>query len=293
MRRRRRTSGALFVNILGGFRVAAPRAGDVVILERRKTRALLAMLALQPGRLMPRGRLMAQLWSSQTEDTARHGLRQCLFELRGALADVDVDAIYVENDGIGLDASRVVVDAVRFEKLIGQGTVVALNEAISLYQGDLLDGFRVEEPAFEEWLRAERERLRSRAVEALKKLLAEHMRTRATDAAIHAAVRLLTFEPFDERVHRALMQLYADSGRPSIALRQYELCVDVLRRELGIEPRKRLKVPDIRPDRAKPRAHMIRSRGSSLSRPTTPLIGRHGDLEWFGALWERACQGQP
>jgi DNA-binding SARP family transcriptional activator/tetratricopeptide (TPR) repeat protein len=307
MRRRRRSSGALFVNILGGLRVAAPRAGDVVILERRKTRALLAMLALQPGRLMPRGRLMAQLWSSQTEDTARHGLRQSLFELRGALAKVDVDAIYAENDGIGLDASRVVVDAVRFEKLIGRGTIVALNEAISLYQGDLLDGFRVEEPAFEEWLRAERERLRARAVDAMKKLLAEHVRTRATDAAIHVAVRLLTFEPFDERVHRALMQLYADSGRPSSALRQYELCVDVLRRELGVEPEtetrelyrrllfergKRLKAP-VRPDHAKPRAHMIRSRGASLSRPMTPLIGRLGDLKWFNALWKRACQGQP
>src|SRR6185436_17112167 len=92
------------------------------------------------------------------------------------------------------------------------------------------------EPAFEDWLRVERERLRFQAVGVMKKLLAHHVRQKATDSAIQITVRLLALEPLDEAVHRALMQLYSKSGRRSAALRQYEDCVDLLSRELQTEP---------------------------------------------------------
>src|SRR5207244_2625849 len=51
-----------------------------------------------------------------------------------------------------------------------------------------------------------------------------------------AGLRLLTLDPLQEPMHRALMQLYVDAGRRPAALRQYQLCVDVLRRELDVEP---------------------------------------------------------
>jgi len=308
MSRRRVSSGALFVNLLGCFRVAGPRADNVLILDRRRTRALLAMLAMEAGRLVPRGRLTAQLWSSHTDDTARHGLRQSLFELRQALAKANLDAIHLEGDGIALDPSRVVVDAVRFDRLTGQRTIQALTDAVALYQGDFLDGFRLEEPAFEDWLHANRERLRSRAIEALRRLLAEHARRGVTDAAIEVAVRLLSFDPCDESVHRTLMRLYGESGRYTAALRQYELCTDRLKSELGVEPdadtrelhRRLVSQRNNRPnardsstesEKASPRAP--RPRRASMSRPTTPLIGRYGDLNWFAAVWKRASRGHP
>src|SRR5262249_4808796 len=162
MSRVRSNPGSLFVNLLGGFRVAAPRAENTLVLERKKTRALLAVLALAPKRIVSRARLTTLLWADQNEDIARHGLRQCLLDLRHALASGRVAAIRAEADLIGLEPSRVVVDVEQFERLASQGTADALNDAAGLYQGDLLEGFYVEEPAFEEWLRVERERLRSR-----------------------------------------------------------------------------------------------------------------------------------
>src|SRR5207237_4439937 len=133
----------------------------------------------------------AYLWSSQTDDAGRHGLRQCLLDLRHALAKAGVEAIRSESDGIALDPSRVVVDAARFEELTARNGVDALNEAMTLYQGDLLEGLRLEDPAFEDWLQVNRERLRSRAVGALRKLLAEHVRAKDTDVAVLVALRLL------------------------------------------------------------------------------------------------------
>ena len=185
---------------------------------------------------MSRGKLTALLWADQSEDVARHSLRQCLLDLRHALSKANVDAIRADGDLISLQPSSVVVDVASFERLTNQSTTNALNQAMSLYQGDLLEGFSLDEQAFEDWLQIARERLRSRAVQVLRKLLADRVRAKVPEDAIDIGIRLLTFEPFDETVHRTLMHLYAESGRRSTALRQYEACVELLSRELRVEP---------------------------------------------------------
>src|SRR6185369_3312384 len=57
-----------------------------------------------------------------------------------------------------------------------------------------------------------------------------------TERAIQTAVRLLGLDPLQEGVHRTLMRLYARQGRRGAALKQYQVCVGALQRELGIEP---------------------------------------------------------
>jgi DNA-binding SARP family transcriptional activator len=47
---------------------------------------------------------------------------------------------------------------------------------------------------------------------------------------------LTTQEPTREEAHEGLMRLYALSGRPSEALRQYEILEEAFTRELGTEP---------------------------------------------------------
>lgn len=47
---------------------------------------------------------------------------------------------------------------------------------------------------------------------------------------------LLGARPVDETAHRALMSVYARKHRYALALRQYQLCREVLNRELGVEP---------------------------------------------------------
>src|SRR5512145_1364619 len=136
------------INLLGGFHATGLRASDVLSLERKKTRALLALLALEPAKALPRGKLTAMLWSEDTEDTARHGLRQCLLDLRHALARLNVEVLLADGDRVGLDANRLVVDVVRFERCLTRDTREALEEAIGLYHGDLLEGFSVDEGPF-------------------------------------------------------------------------------------------------------------------------------------------------
>jgi DNA-binding SARP family transcriptional activator len=306
--RRGSSPGSLFVNLLGGFQLAGPRTEDPLRLDRKKTRALLAVLALVPGRLVPRGKLMTLLWEEHSEPIARHRLRQCLLDVRQALARCKVDAIRIDGDLIGLEPSRVIVDVSRFEQLVAESSIGALEEALALYRGDLLEGLTVTAPSFEDWLQIERERLRTHAVNALRTLLEHYVGAKVADGAVRVALRLLELEPFDESAHRALIRLYAESGRRSAALRQYEQCVETLRRELGADPvaetrelYRRLvsgraesaSVPAIGRSPRKPASPASKVAVVFASSVGTPLIGRDVELTWLEELQKRAECGQP
>ncbi len=225
----------LTFNLLGGFEV---RLGDGrgLPVPTNKAQALLAYLALPPGRAHPRDKLAALLWGERGDEQARHSLRQALVAIRKALVGVRPLPLLVEGESIALDPAAIDVDAAAFERLVAEGTPAALEEAAALYHGDLLAGLGVSEPSFEQWLLGERERLREVAIEALAKLLRHQTSTGTIEAAIQTAVRSLALDPWQEAVHRTLMRLYLGQGRRGMALRQYQFCVSVLQRELGTEP---------------------------------------------------------
>ena len=73
--------------------------------------------------------------------------------------------LVAEAQAVALQPAAVDVDVLTFEKLVAEGTAEAFERAATLYQGELLEGLSVDEPPFEEWLLAERERLRELAQE--------------------------------------------------------------------------------------------------------------------------------
>src|SRR5439155_17460270 len=91
-------------------------------------------------------------------------------------------------------------------------------------------------PPFEEWLLGEREALRDLALSSLARILASQRDGDDPAGALHTALRLLALDPLQEVVHRTVMRLQTAQGRRDAALRQYQTCVDVLQRELGVEP---------------------------------------------------------
>lgn len=222
----------LALTLLGGFQ-ARQGSGPALTLPTKKAQALLAYLALRPGQAHPRDKLAARLWGDASDAQARDSLRHTLAALRKALP---ATTLVTEGATVALNPAAVQVDVATFEQDVGTGTPEALERAVSLYQGDLLEGLAVSEPGFEEWLLAERERLRELALEALAKLLAHQSKAETTERAIQTAVRLLALDPLQEVVHRALMRLYARQGRRAAALRQYQVCLGILQRELGAEP---------------------------------------------------------
>jgi DNA-binding SARP family transcriptional activator len=220
--------------VFGGFE--ARLASGAAVNLPRKARALLGYLALRPGQPHARDKLATLLWGDRGDAQARTSLRQSLGVLRRTLVAAAPSTLLFEGKNVTLNPEAVEVDAVTFERLVAAETPAALEEAVALYAGDLLEGFDPIAAPFEEWLVAERERLRELALEALAKLLRHQSEARVPERAIQTALRLLALDPLQEPVHRTLMRLYARHGRRANALRQYQVCVEVLQRELGVEP---------------------------------------------------------
>src|SRR5262245_31318519 len=202
----------LRLRLLGGFE-ARLGTGPALGFPTRKAQALLAYLALGPDAGHPREKLTSLLWSDSGERQARQSLRQALFNLRKTLAAAGGSAVLVEGDAVGLASSAIEVDARLFERAAHEGTRAAMERAVTLYAGDLLEGLAVNEPVFEEWLVAERERLRELARGAVTALLAEQTRAGLLQPAVQTALRLLALDPLEEAGHRSLMRLYARQGR--------------------------------------------------------------------------------
>ena len=219
------------LKLLGGFdsRLAS---GPVLDIAARKTRALLAYLALPAGRAHTRDKLVGLLWSDRADEQARSSLRQALTELGKAFGAAEPLPLIKARDTVALDPAIVGVDALDFERLATSNLIGELRRATALYAGDLLDGLDIRDEAFEEWLAAERQRLRALAVAAFKKLLTQE----SGPSAIAVAHRLLALDPLQEEGHRALMRLHAAAGETGTALRQYELCRDMLKNELNAAP---------------------------------------------------------
>ena len=230
----RHDSPRLSLSLLGPWS-AALRPGSALVLPGRKPQALLAYLALSPGPPQPRARLMTLLWGEQEERLAGQSLRRALYLIRRALGAAE-DLLISAGDTVGLEAGAIDVDVREFERLAAVDDPDGLEQALVLYRGELLEGLDVGSAGFEDWLRGQRERMFEVAVQVGGQLLARQTGDGRLEPAVQTAVRLLALEPAEEPVHRALMRLYARLGRRAAALRQYQLCVEVLRREHRVEP---------------------------------------------------------
>src|SRR5262245_38506973 len=278
----------LTLRLFGGFQARQGERG--LTFPTRKAQALLAYLAVRPEQDYTRNKLAAMLWGSAGKEQARQSLRQSLSAIRRILSPFHPGIVVVEGDRVTLDRSAIDVDIAQFERLASLESPKELQQAAALYVGDLLDGFDVSEDPFEEWLRSERARLRESAVHVLTRLVPHQARSGSPESAIQFAGRLLALDPLREETHRTLMRLYARQGRLGDALRQYQACVNVLRRDLGVDPAEETRrvyreiVPRRRPIvstqlRAHARAEARESGGRLLgSASHIPLINRQEEL---------------
>jgi DNA-binding SARP family transcriptional activator len=220
-----------------------------------KAQALVCYLAVT-GRQQPRQTLAGLLWGELDDVDAGANLRVVLSNLNRLLAPF----LVVTRQTVTLNpASRRWVDVAAFEaQTAPAATTSQLQEAVTLYGGDFLDGFSARNaPAFDEWLVGRREWLRHRAIQALWRLAGAHIRRGDHAAAIDGLTGLLALEPWLEDAHRQLIRLLALEGQRSAALLQYETCRRLLRDELGVEPMpettelyRRVRLGDIRLDLA-------------------------------------------
>ena len=238
--------------VLGSLQVLIDDT-PVTRFESDKVCALLAYLAVEADRPHRREALAGLLWPDYPEQTARHNLRQALFNLRLALGDHSARPPYllISRDTIQFNcASDFSLDLAQFNAIffnceenrsrcIEDCSIRAahLEEIVKLYHGEFLQHFFLEDSAeFEEWALVQRESLHRCVLDAYRYLANYYELHQDFQAMRRHAIRQLELDPWQEEVHCQLMRALALDGQRSAALAQYETCRRVLAEELGVEP---------------------------------------------------------
>jgi DNA-binding SARP family transcriptional activator/TolB-like protein len=203
-------------------------SSESVLPVGRKTRALLAVVALSAPRAALRGRLADLLWSRRPEEQARASLRQEIHRLLEALAPAGTDILTVTRDHLTLRPGAAWID-------VDQVLRASVEEpgALSLLDGVLLEDLNGVDPSFDAWLAVERDRLRDHG-----RALAEDLLRGLTDpdVTIPAAQQVLRIDRTHEGAWRALMKAHAARGERGIAIQAYDRCRSVLADLLNAVP---------------------------------------------------------
>lgn len=233
-------SAALELFTLGGLSLKL--GGEAVSgLASRKAEALLVYLA-STQRPHSRDALADLLWDERSQAQAQNNLRVLLSSLRQRLGPHLL--ITRQTVALNLEAAHW-LDAAEMQAHLAavrqygasRDAAVHLEQAVSLYRGDFLEGvFWRDCQRFEEWVVVERERLQRLVLEALEALAVFHLHRQEYDRGIAHATRLLALDPLRESAHRQMMRLLARQGQRGAALAQYETCRQTLADELGLEP---------------------------------------------------------
>jgi WD40 repeat protein/DNA-binding SARP family transcriptional activator len=224
------------------FRLLGPlevRAGDgPVPIGGPKQRTLLALLLLQPNRVVTVDRLTDAMWGSEPPATARNTLQTYVRHLRKALG---AERIEHRSAGYVLVTDPNDVDLVRFESLVDEAhrltcadparAVVAFREAIGLWRGPALDDL-AEQPS----LRPEIARLEESRLAVVEEMVSTDLTLGRDRELVPELETLVHHHPFRERLWGQLMIALYRSGRQGDALAAYQRARRVLVEELGIDP---------------------------------------------------------
>ncbi|MGA4990800.1 BTAD domain-containing putative transcriptional regulator [Nonomuraea bangladeshensis] len=224
------------VGLLGPFEV---RGGDGGLVEVPgvRLRALLAALALEPGKIVNRSRLVEWIWGERPPADEVNALQALVSRLRRVLPDGVVEA---DAGGYRLLLSAEAVDVCRFEDLVGRARAAEpaeraelLRTALGLWRGAAMAEIG---PRDSELFEAAVVRLDELRVAALGDRVEADLKLGRGAELVSELTDLVATYPLREGFVAALMRALAEAGRGNEALTVYQRTRERLADELGADP---------------------------------------------------------
>src|SRR5438105_6528814 len=113
------------VGLLGGLEVLDADEQNVTIAGA-KLRALVAVLALHAGRVVPTEQIVDALWGENPPAAVRNGLQGLASKLRRALGSTEL--VVMRGGGYALEVAPEAIDVHRFEQLVAAGQAAAADD---------------------------------------------------------------------------------------------------------------------------------------------------------------------
>lgn len=234
--------GRVDVSLLGPTEVCDAHGGPIE-LPRGRSRALLALLALSPRRVVSTDRLIAELWGTSppaTVVTALHGLVSVLrkhIEPTPTRGEPPV-LLLTRAPGYLLDVAPDQIDVHRFRRMVRDARRAGVEEriellraALSVWRGPALADVEFAGSASSEALALEELRL-----VAHEDLVDAQLRLGRHRDLIGELGTLISAHPLRERLYAQLMLAHYRSGSQGDALEVWRRARAVLVEELGVEP---------------------------------------------------------
>jgi DNA-binding SARP family transcriptional activator/Tfp pilus assembly protein PilF len=227
--------------LLGPVEVVA--TGGPVPVPGALRRALLALLLLDEGRVLPLSTIIRGLWGDTPPATAPAQVRAAVAAIRRALRPAGLDPIVTHPAGYLARVPAGSLDVSRFRALVrdaqsaGRDPVAVrddLRRAAGLWRGEALSG------AAGAFVAAARAGLAEERRGAEEDLLDAELRLGGAEEVLPRLTALVTADPLRERPHELLMLALYRAGRPAEALAVYRRLRASLAAEQGIEPGPRL-----------------------------------------------------
>ncbi|NEA39504.1 AfsR/SARP family transcriptional regulator [Streptomyces sp. SID11385] len=227
-----------FFGVLGPLVARAPD-GTALAVGGPRPRALLTLLLLDEGRVVPAEHLLRGVYGEQPPEGARNALQSQVSRLRRSIAATGAEVTHVAPGYRLRIPDRACVDAHRFATLAvsGQqrldaddaaGAAAAFRDALALWRGKALPDLAVRT--------GHAVRLDALHSAALRGRIAADLRVRPSSALVAELRGLLATYPLDESLRALLMSALRDTGRPAEALVLYEETRALLAERLGTDP---------------------------------------------------------
>ncbi|WP_105973991.1 AfsR/SARP family transcriptional regulator [Streptomyces geranii] len=221
--------------ILGTTQALRPD-GTSVPVGGARLRALLTVFALRPGRTVPPGVLVEEVWNGDAPADAPAALQALVGRLRRALGPGEIASA---EGGYRLCAAPDDVDLHRFGRLADEGTRAladgdpakaagVLDDALALWQGPALADLPDRT--------AEAARWETRRLDARRARLTAALALGAAELSLPELTALCDSHPLDEPLQALRLRALRDAGRPAQALAAYEDVRHLLADRLGADP---------------------------------------------------------
>ncbi|MGE5926079.1 MAG: BTAD domain-containing putative transcriptional regulator [Gemmatimonadota bacterium] len=218
--------------VFGGLRLEDSRDRLSAPAVRRRSLALLALVAAAGPRGVTRERLLGILWPERPEEQGRHALAQALYALRKEIGGLD--PFETVGAALRLNADVLESDVGDFLRAV-EGR--AWRAALDAYGGPLLEGFYLPQAeAFEQWVEGERGRFATLHRTALEHEAEALERAGDARGAARWWREITQLDPLAAAPRIRLMQALAAAGERSAALDEARRHRDALAAELGVGP---------------------------------------------------------
>jgi DNA-binding SARP family transcriptional activator/basic membrane lipoprotein Med (substrate-binding protein (PBP1-ABC) superfamily) len=283
------TNDAVEFRVLGPLEV---RLGDQSLsLGGAKQRAVLAMLLLRAGEVVPVERLVDEVWGDDPPPSAAHSLEAYVSRIRQML-NGHGPSLLRRGAGYCLALGEAVLDARVFEEKLEVAASAAADgelerasqttgEALALWRGPALADVSLASVG-----RAEAERLEERRLRALEQRSDAELDLGRHEALVGELQVLVGRNPYRERFVAQLMLALYRSGRQAEALEIYEQTRRRLGDDLGLQPSADLQQLSGQIVRQEPQLRTVTgaSRPPALPRSISHRARRASALVAVGAL---------